>query len=136
MARRGAAVALMLFLAAAPAAADICAGSCAQHTSHVAHKADASADVATHGTHHHATTDAATPAVMTVVQGVPHTCASQQVFVTRSHEALRVSLEKRVPLAIEVFSFVPAARNTSRAIPLDGRHGPPGIADTITALRI
>ena len=137
MARRFAALALVLFVGAAPAAADICAANCAEDARHVTHQVDASQHVATHlSLHHHATTDAAAAVGTAVVRAVPHTCASQEAFTTQSRETLRVSLEKPVPLVVEVVSFASVVRFASRATAVDGRHGPPSPAHTIFALRI
>jgi hypothetical protein len=136
MVRRFAVLALVVIVGAAPAAADICAANCAGKAGHVAHAAAAS-HLDAHVSHqHHATIDTALPVGTAVVRGVPHTCASQDAFVTQSREPLRVALDRPVPLAVEVSSFVPVVRTVFRATAVDDRHGPPGPAHTISPLRI
>jgi hypothetical protein len=137
MARRLAALALVLFVAAAPAAADICAANCAEQASHTPNTAADTHGVAEHMSHHHHAAAAvpAAPIPTSGVRDVLHTCSSRDAVVTQSREPLCVSLEK-LPAVGEAFAFVPVATTVFRMIAVDGRHGPPDPVHTVSPLRI
>lgn len=138
MARRIIGIALALFVAAAPAAAELCAADCAEHARHFANPSVVPVDdVAQHASHHHhhPASRVATPMTSAGVRSVPHTCGLADTLATQSRETVRTAVEKSATLLAAIFVPAPVATPLAGFV-VAGRHGPPGPVRTIAPLRI
>ena len=132
MARRLLAFGLVLILVGAPLVAEICRVFCAEPAA-VAQHHHSTATEGEPSQHHHRAAEPSPLSTRALVHSVAHACAELVSVVVESRETVRAPLTMAiVTVPVVAVVVVPAAATAD----VDSRHGPPGLARSLTPLRI